>query len=300
MRDFAAIEDQFAAADDPGGDIARARMALVYGQEAAGAFFALLDDTLVVDVRLYPSGAGHSRPRSPPPTPESLTTTSSTASPMRAFSAAAQRDTLQAVAGVSAAFQAAVDALFARSQDALGSFFARYPELKPLYDTYIASIDPPATRRAALLAAFRPDCSRRRKRQQALQRLSATAAVDPSFAQALLLIRPPPPLIRCMPPDTRPAGAQRRARAGDTGPGGAVLLPRHGDRRRRPDRARRREPGLFRRRQPSASEPNVRCGDIRHLERASWRRRRAGSTTSSSRQTPRQSLPWRSAARPAR
>ena len=33
-----------------GGDIARAQMALVYGQETADAFFALLDDTLALDV----------------------------------------------------------------------------------------------------------------------------------------------------------------------------------------------------------------------------------------------------------
>ena len=48
--DFASIDDQFAAIEDPNGDVARARMALVYGQETSDAFFALLDDTLVADV----------------------------------------------------------------------------------------------------------------------------------------------------------------------------------------------------------------------------------------------------------
>ena len=48
--DFAGIEDQFAVTEDPGGDIARVRMTLVYGQDAADAFFALLDDTIVLDV----------------------------------------------------------------------------------------------------------------------------------------------------------------------------------------------------------------------------------------------------------
>src|SRR5262249_31355073 len=42
--DFAGIDDQFAATDDPSGNIARARMALVYGQETSDAFFALLEN----------------------------------------------------------------------------------------------------------------------------------------------------------------------------------------------------------------------------------------------------------------
>ena len=50
------------------------------------------------------------------------------------FDRVEQRKALKAVAGVTAAFQNAVDGLFARSQDALGSFFSRTPELKPPYD----------------------------------------------------------------------------------------------------------------------------------------------------------------------
>jgi len=45
--DFANIDAQFAVTDDPNGDVAHARMALVYGQDAADAFFALLDNTVV-------------------------------------------------------------------------------------------------------------------------------------------------------------------------------------------------------------------------------------------------------------
>ena len=54
------------------------------------------------------------------------------------------RDRLKAVGGITAVFQEAVDLLFNRSEDAQGSFFTRYPELKPLYDGYIISTDPPA------------------------------------------------------------------------------------------------------------------------------------------------------------
>src|SRR5207244_11058671 len=55
--DFISIEDQFAATEDPTGNIARARMALVYGQEATDAFFALLEDTILLDV-----GYSHGNP----------------------------------------------------------------------------------------------------------------------------------------------------------------------------------------------------------------------------------------------
>src|SRR4051812_19280733 len=37
--DYAAIDDQLAAAEDPSGNLARTRMALVYGTETTDAFF---------------------------------------------------------------------------------------------------------------------------------------------------------------------------------------------------------------------------------------------------------------------
>ncbi|MGH9751588.1 MAG: neuraminidase-like domain-containing protein, partial [Blastocatellia bacterium] len=183
--DFAAIEDQFAATEDPGGDIARARMTLVYGQEAADAFFALLDDTLTIDVAYTHSS----------PALEAAITAADAKISYNDFKhrlsrsgllTSATQTALKNIAGVSEDFKNAVDALSARSEDAKGSFFARHSELKPLYDAYIASADPPATKRSALLAAFRPELSRRRKRQQALQRLSAAAAIDLISTQTLL------------------------------------------------------------------------------------------------------------------
>jgi hypothetical protein len=166
-------------------------MTLVYGQEPTDAFFALLDDTIVLDVAYT-----HSTP--------TLQAAIIGADARIAYDdfrhrlshtgvlSATAQVALKAAAGVMpdaaalARFRDAVDALFARSEDAKGSYFARHPELKPLYDAYVASADPPATKRMALLAAFRPELSRRRKRQQALQRLSVAAAVDLAFAQSLL------------------------------------------------------------------------------------------------------------------
>lgn len=135
--DFATIEEQFSVTEDPGGDIARARMTLVYGTEVTNAFFALLDGTLALDVPYT----------HPLPTLEAAIRT---ADPKIAYDdfrhrllytgtlSAAKRDALKAVPIVMAAFQNAVDALFAQSEDAQGSFFALHAELKPFYDSALA------------------------------------------------------------------------------------------------------------------------------------------------------------------
>jgi len=189
-NDFAAVEDQFAATEDPTGDIARTRMALVYGQEPTTVFFGLLDDSLTFDVS-YTHGSSSLE--------AAITATDSRIAyddfahrlSYKGLLTTTVRDALEAVPAVTAAFKEAVDTLFARSEDTKGSFFALYPELDPLYATYAASVDPVEVKRAALLAAFKPELSRRRKRQQALQRLSATAGVDLTSTQTLL--DPPAP-----------------------------------------------------------------------------------------------------------
>jgi hypothetical protein len=193
--DFAAIDDQFAATDDPTGDVLQARMMLVYGQVAADAFIALIDNTVPFDVAYtHPPGA--------------LEAAITAVDPALAYDdfahrlshqgllSTATRDALIAVPGVQQAFKDAVGALCDASSDALASFFSRHPELKPLYDAYVASAQPPAQRRTALLAAFQPELSRRRKSEQALDRLSGasglglvgmTALVAPDAAAPLPL-----------------------------------------------------------------------------------------------------------------
>jgi hypothetical protein len=183
--DFADIDQQFAATEDPNGDILRARMTLVYGQDTADAFFALLDNTITTDVS-YTN-----------PAPVLSAAVIATDSQLfyddfrhrlshLGLLSTAVRDALKLVAGVTADFKNAVDALYALGQDALGSFFSRYPELKPLYDTYLASPDPPAKKRTALLAAFQPELARLRKQEQALQRMSAAASLDLDSTRTLL------------------------------------------------------------------------------------------------------------------
>ena len=251
--DYADIENQFAATEDPGGDIARARMALVYGQETADAFFALVDDTVILDVAYT----------HPTPTLETEIITTDTGIGYDDFRHRLShigilnepmRNSLNSIPGVTAAFQEAVEALYTQSEDAKGSFFTRYGELKPIYNSTLAldqtsvlQVDYihsaltlestitaadakiaydnvnhrlsysgilTAARRdklkslagvslafqaavdalfahsqnvkGAVLGALQPELGRRRKRQQALQRLSAVATTDLAFAQTIL------------------------------------------------------------------------------------------------------------------
>jgi len=83
-------------------------------------------------------------------------------------------------------FNTAVDALYAENQKSIGPFFARYPELQPLYEAYVASNDSVATKRSALLSQILPELVKRRKQQQALQAVSTAAQTSLDFARVLL------------------------------------------------------------------------------------------------------------------
>jgi hypothetical protein len=259
--DFAAIEDQFAAVEDPSGNIARSRMALVYGQEATDAFFGLLDDTLTLDapcdtppvaaiaaidssivydniqhklsyvgvmtpatrdalkaaagqVLTAPAASKfqaevdvlftrsqddtqipivdytHGQPALEPLIAAAASRIAYDSFRHRLFHSgllnAATRIALEQAAATMPNLKTAIEILFARSQDALDSFFGRYPELRPLYKSWVASTDPPDRKRTALLEAFDPALVRLRKRQQALQRLSTASGVDLEFTRTLL------------------------------------------------------------------------------------------------------------------
>lgn len=174
--DFAAIDDQFAAAEDPNGNILRARLTLVYGQDVSDAFFGLLDNTLPRDVPYT----------NPVPTLDPAIRAADAQIAYDDFRhrlshtgllSASSQAALKAVPGVTAAFQSAVDTLFALSQDAVASFFGLHPELKPPYDTYVASPDPVDVKRTALLNMFQPELAALRKREQAIQKLSTASSL---------------------------------------------------------------------------------------------------------------------------
>jgi peptidoglycan hydrolase-like protein with peptidoglycan-binding domain len=81
---------------------------------------------------------------------------------------------------------AAIEALGLANQQAVGPFFAQYPELSQLYAGFAAANEPLAQRYTDLLANFLPILKRERKRQQALSEISAAIGQDATFASALL------------------------------------------------------------------------------------------------------------------
>jgi hypothetical protein len=184
---FAAVESELAVPEAPDLETARARMAQVYGAETADFFFGLLEGTLKLVVAPY------DHPQ------ETLEPAIQTAAQGRityddlrkrlAYSGALSettREALKNVPGVSDDFKTAADDLYDKSEEETGRFFARYPELRPLYSTYAASSQTPEERRKELLDALLPNLKARRKRQQALAAVSAAMRADPVFAQAVL------------------------------------------------------------------------------------------------------------------
>ncbi|MGH8470921.1 MAG: neuraminidase-like domain-containing protein, partial [Gammaproteobacteria bacterium] len=190
---FSAIESEFALSDDPNGQIARARMALVYGNDATNFFFGLLDNTLVSEVPYDHDQATLEQPilDAPPPGRIGYDDFGKRLSYTGVMTKDA-RDALQA-ASTSAEFKDAVHSpdpdkrsLYEENQKVIGPFFDRYPELLPLYDAYVASNETVEKKRSDLLASFLPELKHRRKRQQALAAVSAAAKADIPFASALL------------------------------------------------------------------------------------------------------------------
>jgi hypothetical protein len=180
--ELAAIAREFAITEDPEGQIAPAKMALVYDREATDVFFGLLTQTVVTDVpythatatlaqAIVDAGQGklvydHLRKR--------LAYTAGVMS-------AAVRTALLAVAGTTAAFKNAVNAL----GDKTRAFFLRYPELEAHHATYVTSAATPEQKRATLLAALLPQLEERRTRQHTLQALAAAVGIEVDVASAL-------------------------------------------------------------------------------------------------------------------
>jgi hypothetical protein len=183
---LAAVDSDFAVVDDPQGDIARARMSLVYDADVVATFFGLLDGTTVFATHYVGPDDG---------LPAGVVTASDGrlgyddlgrrllhTGPLHQ----AERDAIQAVAGIAADLSAAVGQLFTDTAAAESALFAAHPELRQSYTDYLASTDPVPAKRAALLAAVLPELVDRRKRQQTVLAAAAAAAADVTYGEALL------------------------------------------------------------------------------------------------------------------
>ncbi|HVZ38023.1 MAG TPA: neuraminidase-like domain-containing protein [Candidatus Kapabacteria bacterium] len=213
--DYAKINVDFAIVNDPTGEIARSRMTLVYGTGAADFFFGLLNDTFASDT--YYSHVMSSFGPVLASAIQGIVGTYGTASASRVsyddfhkrISFTGRMTTLmqsQLVAlatngsvvaeinslapGTLATFQTnfplAINALYAANSSAIDPFFTRYPELLPLFTTYLTTVATPEVKRTNLLAGFLPTLIAGRKTQQTLQRMADAAQVDRTFAATVL------------------------------------------------------------------------------------------------------------------
>lgn len=180
---FAAIESEFVVVDDPDGQITRARMALVYGNETTDQFFGLLDEKTLTNVRYE-----HDKATLDPIILDAGLNRIAYDNLRKRLSYTGgilpdtMRDTLKGVSGVTQIFKDAVEELHKKSR----TLFERFSELLPLYNDYVASNEPLEKKRSNLLTALLSTFKPRRKRQQALQAISVTAKTDIGLANDLL------------------------------------------------------------------------------------------------------------------
>lgn len=184
---LAEVERDFAPADDPEGSIARARVALVYGSDAADFLFALLEERYESSVE-YRHGKVELEAAIVTAAPPGRLGYDDFAKRLSYSGVLTEsvRTALKAVTGVSAGFQKAVDDLFDSNKAAIDAFFHRFEPLRKPFDDYLTSSEPVEARRKALLAEVVEALRNRRLRQQALQTIAAAAACDVALASALL------------------------------------------------------------------------------------------------------------------
>jgi hypothetical protein len=176
--DLMTIEKEFVPVPDPDGQIARARMALVYGNEVTDLFFGLLSKSVITEVE-YPHD-------------DKTLNQSVLDAHQLAFDKFRKRlifkagivpqSVLDAVKNEAEEFKKAVQELYGKTRNLLD----RYPELLTLHDQYFDSQGPEEQRRTILLASILPELKRRRKRQQVLQSTSAATGASIELTSALL------------------------------------------------------------------------------------------------------------------
>lgn len=183
-RDLVGVTAGMNVVQDPEGTVARERMALVYGAETTETFFGLLEGTFVTQVA-YAHTAATLAPALLAIAPERLAYDDLRKQlSFKGVTTTAQQTALKA--GQPAAFQNAVDALFAANQRVVVPFFAAFPELRLAFDNYLVSTAPLEQRRMDMLATFLPVFIRSRSRQAALQAVSIAVRSNVDFASALL------------------------------------------------------------------------------------------------------------------
>ncbi|MEM1256411.1 MAG: Tc toxin subunit A [Cyanobacteria bacterium P01_H01_bin.21] len=197
--DLLRIEREHIVEDDPTGEIAKTKMALVYGVEVTDVFFGLLNNTAPFNITEYTQVA--------PKLAQEIADLAKNRIiydhfqkqlGFRGIMTDEERINLKAVASATPELQQAIEILFEISQTAFSDFFNRHPKLKELYDNFVnyksgktspETEAPKKTKWSELLVEFLPDLRSKLKQQQILQTLSGQTGADLTLLK-LLLSRP--------------------------------------------------------------------------------------------------------------
>jgi hypothetical protein len=176
------IEQEYKVEDDPTGEIAKSKMALVYENAVVDKFFGLLKGTTS-----YP--VDYSHPQS------ELEQELKGISDKITYDHFQKRLIYQGVMteGVKTNFENAtkpfsdaIQKLYDMAQDDFRDFFDKYPDLKTLYDNYVASNKPETEKIRDILEDFLPSLQKKLKHLFIKQTLSSSLNVDLTILNELL------------------------------------------------------------------------------------------------------------------
>ncbi len=184
--DLLRIERENVVQDDPTGEVARAKMALVYGSEVTDTFFGLLNATSVYTVEKYDHGSSELEADVLAITDRIGYDNFQKQLSFRGVMTEAVKTALDSAASATGDFRAAVQELFDNADTEFRNFFDRFPDLEVLYNNFDASNDAIEIKMAALLADFLPALRQGLKRQQVRQTISSQVDAELSLVNTLL------------------------------------------------------------------------------------------------------------------
>jgi hypothetical protein len=178
------IEQDHQVEDDPTGELTKEKMALVYENDVVDIFFGLLKRTSSNSVD-YEHPQAELAQEITDISDKLIYDHNDTRLIFQGVMTEAMRDQFETAVS-NPGFITAVQTLCAAGQDEFSDFFAKYPELKVLYDGYADSTQPEDEKLTVILNSLLADLVKKLKHLFIKQTLSASANIDPAVLAELL------------------------------------------------------------------------------------------------------------------
>jgi len=179
------IEQEYKVEDDPTGEIAKSKMALVYENTVVDNFFGLLKGTTSYSVEY-----NHPQPELEPElkdiSDKIVYDHFQKRLNFQGVMTEAVKTNFDNVAIATDTFKAAIKELYNAAQEDFSDFFDKYSDLKTLYDSYVASNKPETEKIADILEDFLPSLKKKLKHLLIKQTLSSSVNVDMTILNELL------------------------------------------------------------------------------------------------------------------